>query len=249
MATGESIIDKQFSEAYNTIFELYQNDQLEECESEAKQLLEDPAIPRYHRIKTYLLLGSCVEEWTEAESYRSRAETLWRIVRRWHQEGEDAKIDAALQELRTSLDFLQQDLENDRPEEYDFEATVEGQLADHDRLQAEEMELAEAEQDDPEELAKADAATMEAQMRDMELEKETSAKVCVCDCQSVSTILTMRSQLLSSLRQLLPPSTRPPHPTSPLPTAGVDQLRPARSGCHHTAVLLFKTCAAKSEHR
>jgi len=56
------------------------------------------------------------------------------VVWRWHQEGEDAKIDAALRELPVSLDSLKQVLEHDRLEEYDFETSVEGQPADHDRL-------------------------------------------------------------------------------------------------------------------
>ena len=90
MATSESIVDRQFSQAYNAIHELYEKDEIDECNSEAKLLLEDTAIPRYHCIKIYFLLGPCIEEWTEAESYRSHAQALWRIVQRWHPNREQA---------------------------------------------------------------------------------------------------------------------------------------------------------------
>ena len=45
------------------------------------------AIPRYHRMRTLLLLGSTVGDWDEAHEYWENAETLGRIVRRWRPAG------------------------------------------------------------------------------------------------------------------------------------------------------------------
>lgn len=188
MAT-ESLIDRQFTDAYNQIHELYDNDELDECIEQAQQLLQDPAIPRYHRMKTYILLVSTIGEWTEANGYRSQAETLWRIVRRWHPEGEDAKVDAAMQELRTALDALKNELEVEQPEDYDPEEDVEAELAAHDERVAEEVALAEAENDDPVELAKADkvaVAAMSSKMDEMEIDTKKPKKVCLLQGETLS---------------------------------------------------------------
>lgn len=60
-------IDIRFMNEFNEANELYINDQLDECIAKARDLLQDPAIPRYHHMKTLVLLGSTLGEWEEAD--------------------------------------------------------------------------------------------------------------------------------------------------------------------------------------
>lgn len=116
MAT--SLSGKEYTEAINELVDLYNTDQLDECLSEAHKLLEDPAMPRYHRIKTLILLANMVETWTEADYLRMQAETLYQLVRRWHPVGEDSVLDEGMEELRKLLNDLNEALKDEQPEGY-----------------------------------------------------------------------------------------------------------------------------------
>jgi len=63
-------------------------------------------------------------EWVDSNDCRVKAETMWRIVRRWHPLGEDKVVDEAMAEIRRSLDELNDDLKNSEPEAYDMEEEV-----------------------------------------------------------------------------------------------------------------------------
>lgn len=58
---GSDTIDKQFTKAFNDIADVYNaaddDDELSlnKCIADARALLAEPAIPRYHRIKTLLM--------------------------------------------------------------------------------------------------------------------------------------------------------------------------------------------------
>ncbi|SMR42730.1 unnamed protein product [Zymoseptoria tritici ST99CH_1E4] len=150
-----SIIDRAFTQAYNEVAEHYNNDELEECVRKGKEILDDDAAPRYHRIKTWILLGN-VLEWDEANACFLRAEAMWRLVRRWHRVGHDAQADEAIEELRISLDELKEALDVDRPLNDDPETAVEDAIATHDANVEEERRL--APNDDEEELERVEAA-------------------------------------------------------------------------------------------
>jgi len=79
--------DRHFSIAFNAAAELYQRDKFDECIEALRQLLDEPTTPRFHRIKCLSLLGGTLGDWEEAYSCYVKAETLWRITRRWHVEG------------------------------------------------------------------------------------------------------------------------------------------------------------------
>jgi hypothetical protein len=79
MHTADAI-DKAFTNGFNEAAELYDADRLVECEKMARELLAKPYIPRYHSMKTQILLGSIVGDWYEACDFRIAAETMWRIV-------------------------------------------------------------------------------------------------------------------------------------------------------------------------
>lgn len=116
-----SIINRAFALAYNEAAELYDTDQLEACIEKCNEILHDSAAPRYHRMKTWVLLNNVLGDWEEANECLVKAESMWRIVRRWNVVGKDAEVDASLDELRGYLDELKAALDAEKATDYDVE--------------------------------------------------------------------------------------------------------------------------------
>jgi hypothetical protein len=70
------------------------------------KLLADPAIPRYHRIKCLTLLGGTLGDWRQAYDCYVKAETLWRITKRWHKNDENPVVRQGLDDLGEGLNEL-----------------------------------------------------------------------------------------------------------------------------------------------
>ncbi|KAK5129009.1 hypothetical protein LTR85_000342 [Meristemomyces frigidus] len=155
-------IDRTFADGFNEAHSLYQEDRLDECIEKARAILASSAIPRYRRIKTLVLLGSTLGDWKEANDCCVEANTLWRIVRRWHPVGHDAKIDEAMEEESESVAELREALDGDedKPPEYDPKRSAELQVARCAALVPEEDELVDAEQEDPDMMLRVDAAAL-----------------------------------------------------------------------------------------
>jgi hypothetical protein len=56
---NDSAGPRDFTDAFNEANKLYDEDDLEACIVKCRELLEDPAMPRYCRMRTLVLLGSC----------------------------------------------------------------------------------------------------------------------------------------------------------------------------------------------
>jgi hypothetical protein len=125
-------INKAFTDAVNEAGDLYENDRLDECIEKTRALLAVPAVPRYHRMKALILLASVVHDWEEASDCHVAVESLWRVVRRWHPEGEDAELDAFMKDLRDSIDGVGDVLEQTDPVDYEFEDAVKGSITTHE---------------------------------------------------------------------------------------------------------------------
>ncbi|KAK6434684.1 hypothetical protein LTR95_009131 [Oleoguttula sp. CCFEE 5521] len=134
-----SIIDQQFADWFNRAVKLYDNDKLEECITEAREILNDSACPRYHRMKTLVLLGNCAGDFEEANDCCNQAKALWRIVRRWNPAGVDESADQAMDELRGLIDDLRAVLKEEAPNAYNADEAVDSIVATHDARVAEEM--------------------------------------------------------------------------------------------------------------
>ncbi|KAK1822062.1 hypothetical protein LTR12_003408 [Friedmanniomyces endolithicus] len=100
-----------YSRKFNAVRAFYESDSLDECAESAQDLLDDPDLPRNHRIRTLLLLAA-VTDWHDAEACRVEAEQLWYMARRQYS-SPTFREEQTLGELRNALDFLktQQDLE------------------------------------------------------------------------------------------------------------------------------------------
>lgn len=67
-------------------------------------------------MKALILLASTLGNWEDANDCHVEAETMWRAVRRWHSDGEDAELDRFMKDLRESLDELGTELQRTGPE-------------------------------------------------------------------------------------------------------------------------------------
>ena len=88
-----SKIDQQFTNGFNQANEYYKTDELIKCIDLCRDLLKDPTIPRYHKMKTLTLLGATVGDWHEAHDCLLEAEALWKLARRWHLAGRGEVVD------------------------------------------------------------------------------------------------------------------------------------------------------------
>jgi hypothetical protein len=70
-------------------------------------------------MKTLLLLAAVLDDWYQANECRQDADALWRIVRRWHPEGENEAIDIYIYiymaEIRDLLDVCGETLAQEEP--------------------------------------------------------------------------------------------------------------------------------------
>jgi hypothetical protein len=129
-----------FTDAYNEMQKLYDDDNLKEVYERAQVFLADNASPRYHRVKALLLLSDITSDLDEAQRYYAEAEALWRIVRRQHALGHSG-VDTELSHCRKCLDWLADVLESRRAEnkrgkagaEFDPEAMVKDHIAQHEK--------------------------------------------------------------------------------------------------------------------
>jgi hypothetical protein len=148
-----------FTDAYNEIQELYDDDNLEEVYERAQVLLADTASPQYHRRKVLLLLSDITSDLDEAQRYYAEAEALWRIVRRQHAFGHSG-VDTELSHCRKYLDKLADVLESQRAEkkkgktgaEFEPEAVVKEHIAQHEK----EVAVIKAAADDEDQLERVD---------------------------------------------------------------------------------------------
>jgi hypothetical protein len=160
--TRDRVLDA-FTDAYNEMQKLYDDDHLEEVYERAQVLLADTASPQYHRMKALLLLSDITSDLDEAQRYYAEAEALWRSVRRQHALGHSG-VDTELSHCRKYLDKLADVLESQRAEnkkgktgaEFGPEAVVKEHLAQHEKAVADLKDAA----DDKDESERVDLETL-----------------------------------------------------------------------------------------
>ncbi|KAK3671402.1 hypothetical protein LTR78_008680 [Recurvomyces mirabilis] len=101
---------------------LYDADQLDEAIEAADKLLHKSGIPRYHRIKCYLLNAACTNDDLEAQELVARSNSLWHMARSIvGKSGPEPDAEEALAELRHAIDSLDNELAKEREEARDME--------------------------------------------------------------------------------------------------------------------------------
>ncbi|KAF2125347.1 hypothetical protein P153DRAFT_299997 [Dothidotthia symphoricarpi CBS 119687] len=132
---NENSIDRQFTEAFNKANDLYRADRLDECAAKTRELVDDPAKSRYHRMKALVMLGSTCTDLHQAKEYLTEAEALWCLVRCWHPVGVNNTTDEVMAEIYESIVEVYDALKAEKPESYDFEDAMHRLLDDlHDAV-------------------------------------------------------------------------------------------------------------------
>ncbi|GIZ44371.1 hypothetical protein CKM354_000756900 [Cercospora kikuchii] len=85
-----------------------------------------------------ILLASVLGDREAANECLIKAQSVWRIVRRWHPVGEDEAVDASLKDLRVPLDKLKEALAADKPTGSDPDTAVVDQVTVRDAVVDEE---------------------------------------------------------------------------------------------------------------
>ncbi|TKA37584.1 hypothetical protein B0A54_11542 [Friedmanniomyces endolithicus] len=85
----------------------YMNDQFEEAVEVAESILYDNELPRFHRIKFFLLIAACLADRSEADDIIERADSEWSMAR-------CADSRDALAELRSEIDAVKKHFAEER---------------------------------------------------------------------------------------------------------------------------------------
>jgi hypothetical protein len=107
-----------FDNAYHEMQKLYDDDNLDEVYESAQVLLADAAIPRYHRMRTLMLLSNFTSDLNEAQRYHAEAEAMLRIIRGQHVLGGNPVVDNELSFCRRCLDEVAEVLGSQRAEKF-----------------------------------------------------------------------------------------------------------------------------------
>ncbi|KAK4949300.1 hypothetical protein LTR10_011917 [Elasticomyces elasticus] len=113
-------VSDSFDKRYNKIFDLYEAGDNDKVLEEADNMFHDSGLPRYHRIKLYLLIAAVLDDWEECGKLIERSETLWKMARSFIPPGASQGSEEALAELRESIDSVKaahQEERNVHPDE------------------------------------------------------------------------------------------------------------------------------------
>jgi hypothetical protein len=99
-------IEDHFSNKFTILHALFDADKPDECVKLAHDLLKESDLPRYLRMKTLIILASCIPSIEEANACHSEAEDLWRQERDFQPEGSNQVVDETLKEERDTLNEL-----------------------------------------------------------------------------------------------------------------------------------------------
>lgn len=152
-----------FGREYNEVLELYNDDDKEEeCVAAAQDLLENPDLPRYHRIITLIPLSAASGDWDKAEDCRLEAERLWDQAHSHYTHVDNPDASRALAKLRVDLD----DVKEIQREELDK------MFRDYDdEDQVDDEEEVDEEEDDEEDVKE------ERHMADVEIDVDVDTEV------------------------------------------------------------------------
>ncbi|KAK5173633.1 uncharacterized protein LTR77_002314 [Saxophila tyrrhenica] len=98
MSSDEQVA-QSWSCEYNRIRQMYEDGLMAGCVESTQDLLDDPDQPRYHRIKTLILLAYSLAEWTDMHNCSEEAERLYMVAKDYYPEVLDALKKLLLDEM------------------------------------------------------------------------------------------------------------------------------------------------------
>ncbi|KAK8182916.1 hypothetical protein BC567DRAFT_261519 [Phyllosticta citribraziliensis] len=140
----------EYSNKFNRIHKMYEEDDLQGVIDGAEELLDDSKLPKHLRMKTLILLACCTDDWDDAEELRNEAEDMYHIAHaHWPR---DAEVNEVLREIRKCLDCLgkaqYEKMWGEEEEEEEEEEEVGGENEERQEEEAEEKEAADGSDED-----------------------------------------------------------------------------------------------------
>jgi hypothetical protein len=149
---SEAEIYQHFNRELDKLLEFYDEGKEDECVDAAFNLMDDHALPPYHRIKTLILLGAMFDAWEETEACVLEAEKVMDEEYRLYEQIDYPEGVQALEKLRSVLDILGRvqtnrlyEMFGNPDDEYEADDDGEGDEEEHD--EEEESEEDESETD------------------------------------------------------------------------------------------------------
>ena len=148
-----------FARLYNKALAFYHKDDLDDCIKDCQEILDEQDCPPYHRIKTLVLIGACLEDVSEVGEAYAEAKRLWLAARAHHSEA-DVNANELLEELKVTLDELRGHIEREVVEQGAYAARLMPEIVDPAELARIQKQMEEEtcsdEDEDPIELEEAD---------------------------------------------------------------------------------------------
>ncbi|KAG9964873.1 hypothetical protein KCU61_g2289, partial [Aureobasidium melanogenum] len=123
---------------------LFNDDELFLAGKEARSLIKEPMLPKYYRIHCLVILAQCLKDWHQAKYYQECAEQIWHRMRLLSPvESSSADDNSVMDELRTMLDELEEDMVADKSKNADWAECLDGVVVHRLEPAGEEEELEE----------------------------------------------------------------------------------------------------------
>ena len=97
---SRSIIDEPLGNRFNEANACHKADKLLRSIEFCYKLLDEPILPRLHKMMASILLGATARDWDEVIDCLVAAESLWKIERRWNPEGGDETLDVTVEDRK-----------------------------------------------------------------------------------------------------------------------------------------------------
>jgi hypothetical protein len=110
-----------YKAAFDELLDLSQTDE-DECIDAVDELLKQQ-LPESYRMRTHIVLATCLEDLDEMEEHHAEALRIWTRLNTRYTAGENPEADVWLQQTRAQIDCLRDTIEEERALEEQSDAT------------------------------------------------------------------------------------------------------------------------------
>jgi hypothetical protein len=102
-----------YKTAFNKLLDLSHDDKSDDCIDAADELLKQQ-LPESYRMRTHIVLATCLEDLDEMEEHHEEALRIWTRLNASYTAGENPNANVWLQQTRAQIDCLWDTIEEDR---------------------------------------------------------------------------------------------------------------------------------------
>jgi hypothetical protein len=117
MSNSQTSATQKWHAELDTAIDLYRAEKFEECIAHTNTVFRDNT-PLYPRMRYFMLLASCLDDWYEAEEMRFHAENTYTSWCLFNPINSFPGADKVRSDMRTNLDRIADDLKTFRPEDW-----------------------------------------------------------------------------------------------------------------------------------